>query len=78
MTVARTPLAGRVLAAVRYNTGGPQPEAIDAAHVKTLVCSSGGAPPERVEAVLTTLVTQEDLVEVDGRYRIPAPNGEGR
>jgi len=74
VTVAPTPLADRVLAAIRYNTGGHQPNAIDADHVKTLVCSSGGAPPDRVEAVLTTLITQGVLVEEDGRYRIPEPN----
>lgn len=72
-----THLADRVRAAVRYNTGGPQPAAIDAAHLKTVVCSSGGADPDRVAAVLETLVTNGDLVEDDGRYRLPEGDEHG-
>ncbi|MFB6070376.1 MAG: hypothetical protein ABEJ76_05070 [Halanaeroarchaeum sp.] len=70
-TVTQQSLADRVLAVVRYNTGGPQPPTVDATHVKTVLCSGGGPDPDRVEAVLQTLVTNGDVVETDGRYRLP-------
>ncbi|MFB6266129.1 MAG: hypothetical protein ABEI31_00605 [Halodesulfurarchaeum sp.] len=63
-------LADRVTQVVAYNTGGPQPEAIDADRIKAILCSGGGADPDRVEAVLQTLTTQGDLESTPDGYRV--------
>lgn len=62
----------RVVRTVEANTSGSGPDAIDAAHIRVILCANSGYPVEQVNQAIMTALEQGRLIEHDkmGGYAV--------
>lgn len=55
----------RVIRTIELNTSGSGPDAIDAAHIRVILCANSGYPVEKVNQAIATALEQGRLIEHD-------------